>query len=70
MPRQSRRTTTESRPKTLECKKRKRPPMVERQEKPAAKPPRKGNDPWRSRKQSLKNIDVDDLQDYLLDQDI
>ncbi len=70
MPRQSRRTTTEPRPKILECKKRKRPPMVERQEKPAAKPPRKGHDPWRSRKQSLKNIDVDALWDYLLDEDI
>jgi hypothetical protein len=31
---------------------------------------RKGEDPWRVRKNQLKNVDVEDLDDYLLDTEV
>ncbi len=57
----------ERKPESINFRKRRHHPTTENKDKVTPKLSRKADDPWRSRKQLFKNVNVDDLDDYLLD---
>jgi hypothetical protein len=58
---------SDRKPDAIHFKKRRHHPTTENKDKLTPKPSRKAEDPWRSKKQQFRNVNVDDLDDYLLD---